>query len=164
MADTASVLRFLHIAFAILWAGGGVYRSVVVGGVERDPGAGARFRDIFYARGLHGPFMGITALGTIAFGLATYFTVGVDAYGGGLSQRILEVGMATALAAFLVGLLGHVPSEKAIKPLAEARLAGEPHDEAAYDALVRKEAKLGHWSAALVGIALLTMTTFRLFA
>lgn len=164
MAEAAEILRFLHIVFAILWAGGGVYREAIVGQVMKKGVEGARFRDTFYARGFHGPYMGITAIGTIAFGLATYFVVGVDAYGGGLSQRVLEAGMGFALIAFFIGLLGHVPSEKKIKPLAEARLAGEPYDEAAYEALMAKELRLNHWSAITVGLAILAMTTFRLFA
>lgn len=159
MAEPFSVIRALHILFAILWAGAAVYRArVVEASLDRQG-----FRDAFFARGAHGPFMGVASLGTIAFGGAIFAfgEYSMDALGTG-PFVVLMTSVTAATVAFLVGVAGHLPTDIRIKPLAQATLGGDLEDEAAYGALQRREAVLGRVSMALIGIAMLGMVGFRL--
>lgn len=157
MADAWQIVRALHILFAIAWAGAGIYRARVV---ERllEGEVAARF----YAKGAHGPFMGIAALGTVLFGGAI---LGLGDYSldamGTASFVVLNTAMTAATGALLVGLLAHLPNDRHLKRLAGAHLAGEG-DEAEYARHRHRDRVLGRVSMALIGIAMLGMVGFRL--
>lgn len=164
MADGFLLLRSLHLLFGVLWAGGAVYRGVVV---ERASRVDAGFKDRFFARSLHGPYMGATALGTVGFGVATLLQ-GIGAYradslGGGMF--LFHGALGLAMLALVLGLAGHLPTDIRLKPLAQARLEGglDAAGEAAYARLERREGLLGRASFVLIVGALLGMVFFRAF-
>ncbi len=159
MADLVQVLRAAHILFAILWAGAAIYRSMVISRVLEDDGAAARF----FAKAPHEPFMGVTATGTIVFGFALMGlnseAYSLDAIGRG--AWILGAGMGFAVVAYAIGILGHARTGKVLRPIAATRVAGKPHDEAGYKALVAREHGMGRVSTALIAAAMLSMLLFR---
>lgn len=157
MAEALQIMRALHILFAITWAGAAIYRTHVVEHILEGEAA-----DRFYAKGSHGPFMGISALGTVAFGgailgLGDY---SLDAMGTG-SFVVLNTATTAATAAFLLGLLAHIPNDRHLKRLAGARLAGKG-DGAEYARHRHRDRVLGRISMALIGLAMLGMVGFRL--
>lgn len=159
MAEFIQTLRALHILAAILWAGAGVYRSHVVERVLADDAAAARF----FATAPHGAFMGATSVATIVFGGAL-MGLNSEAYSLeaiGRGAWILGAGMGFAMLAFFIGIFGHVPTDKLLRPLAAARVAGTAHDDKAYTALVARERKLGRISTGLIAAAMLCMVFFR---
>lgn len=163
MVEPLQVLRSLHILFAVAWFGGSVYAfSVILAAGRRDP-SGPLLAS-FYASGRHGPFMGLAATGTVLFGGAAMGMgeYGSDALGGTGGPMVLGLSMTLALAAYGVGLLGHVPTERKLRPLARMHLeGGDPG--ARYGVLVARDHRLAHISLTLLGLALLGMLTFRFF-
>lgn len=155
MADLVSVVRSLHILFAILWAGGSLYHGLIAMGSFFNGDADARRR--WWARGKFGPYLGITSALTLVFGLWAYFAVGgPDAYSSG-GNMVLSIGMLAGFVGVLVGWGGHMPT---MIGLAKAVDAG---DLDAIERLEHKEHLLDKISLWAVLIALVTMTTFRLF-
>lgn len=164
MVEVLQILRALHILFAVAWMGGGAYAfSVILNGARRDE-AGDSLLASFYATGRHGPFMGITATGTILFGGAVMGMgeYSSEAMGGMGGPMVLGLSMTLAVGAYFVGILGHVPTEKKLQGLARTHLQGaEAGSE--YPRLLARDHKLAHVSMALMGLALLGMLTFRFF-
>ncbi len=159
VVEAIQSLRAVHLLFAILWAGGAVYRSHVVERVLADDDAAARF----FATAPHGPFMGMTSVGTIVFGGAL-MGLNSEAYSLeaiGRGAWILGAGMGFAVMAFAIGVFGHIPTDRRLRPLAAARVAGHAHDTGTYTLLVAREKRLGQVSLALIGLAMLTMLLFR---
>lgn len=155
--------RSLHMLFAVLWVGGAIYRSTVV---ETTLRSDSGFAERFFAQAFHGPYMGLTAIGTVGFGVARMVMAPEGAYtaavlGDGLF--LFHGAVLLGNLALLVGLLGHLPTDVKLKPIARARLAGKAHDEKRYHALVRREALLGRVSLVLIAGAAFGMTTFRAF-
>lgn len=162
MATSLEVFRALHLLFAISWAGAAIYRASVVGGaMRRDLDFTARF----YANAMHGPFMGVTAIGTVLFGGAV-----LGAADGAFGSEALATGPFVVLyaavtagtLAFILGLAGHMPLDRKLMPLARHRIDGQEHDEVAYNRLVAREHALSRISVALIAIAMVGMTTYRL--
>lgn len=163
MAETIQVLRALHLLFAVAWGGAAAYSLAVVLGSGRHPEAGDRFLAGFYASGRHGPFMGITALGTVLFGGAV-MGLNSDAYSSdalGAGAMVLGLSMTAGLAALGLGLFGHMPTERRLRPLALQALRDDGGDEAEYRRLLARDRRLAHASAILLGVALVGMLTFR---
>lgn len=154
-------LRAFHMIFAILWVGGALYRGTVI---ERLMAREPDFDTRFFARAIHGPYMGVTAILTVAFGFAR---MGM-AWEGAYSLTVLGNGFylfwAAAMLgvlALLLGLIGHLPTDVKLKPIARARLAGEPHDEQRYVTLRGREAALQRVSLLLIMGAAVGMVAFR---
>lgn len=152
MVEAVTVIRSLHILFAILWAGGGIHYARVTWPALRATSLEAPF----IGASKHGPFMGLTSLGTVGFGLATYMMVGPDSYSSA-GNAILGVGMLAAVVALINGFAGHLPTEIKI------RHAVDDGDEDELDRLLGKEHVLGLISLGTVAVAILSMVTFRWF-
>lgn len=150
MVETTTVLRSLHILFAVVWAGAGFHYSLVTRAHLR--GSPARFD--FLANSKHGPFMGMVSLGTVVFGLATYFSIGADAYSSG-QNAVLGVGMLAGIVAAANGFVGHLPHAK--------RTAAALDSGEGLEALGRQDDLLDRISAISIVVALLAMVLFRWF-
>jgi len=161
------VFRSLHILFAVLWAGAGIFKGVLLpAAAARSGDAGARMRQAYLASGVNGPFMGIAALGTIGFGAAAYGTGGFfERDAGSLAAMRLNLGVLAGLAAFLHGLAGHMPLEKKAAPLAARALAGnlDGADTTLLAGYERRLARADKVSLALIAVALVTMTSYAWF-
>lgn len=163
MASSEMWMRSLHILFALLWAGGGLYRGMVV---ERVARADDGFRDRFFASSIHGPYMGVTALLAIVFG-SIRLGMGsgdpgeydMDALGGGFF--LFHGALGLAVLAFVVGLAGHMPTDLRLKRIAAARLGGLEHDDVVFHRLLRREVVLTRVSGLLISLAVLGMVFFR---
>ncbi len=164
MVEVLQVIRALHVLFAIAWMGGAAYAfSVILSAGRRDRHGGSLLAS-FYATGRHGPFMGVTSTGTILFGGAVMGMgeYGSDALGGMGGPMVLGLSMTFALGAYIVGLAGHVPTEKRLRRHARTVLGGdEPGPE--YGRLLGRNHVLAHVSLGLLGLSLLGMLTFRFF-
>lgn len=145
------VSRSLHILFAVLWAGGALFYQFHLTRRFSDE----QFARAFWNGAMHGPYFGATSLGTVVFGLTTFFagTYDVETYGFGF--HVLGIGIAMGTIGMLIGFLGHLPValkvDKALK-------TGEP-----LGPLMAKDHRLNIASLVTVGIAFLAMVTFRLF-
>ncbi|MGB1586035.1 MAG: hypothetical protein ACPHID_03185 [Thermoplasmatota archaeon] len=145
--------RLLHIFFAILWAGGGLFWAFVAKPLTRlDPDV---YRS-FYARSIMGPYLGMTALLTVVFGFVTFFTF-PGSYEGA-QNAILGVGMLAGIVGLLIGWIGHMPN--AIKL---SKLLNDDGDEDLIALRFRREDRLHHASAGAIAVALVSMLLFRLF-
>lgn len=155
MVEMVSIIRSLHLLFAALWGGGSLYHGTIVmsGFMKNNPDA----RRGWWIQSKFGPYFGLTSLLTLIFGLWTYFLQGADSYSSG-SNAVLGIGMLAGFLGVVVGYAGHLPT--AVK-LAKAAEAG---DETTLARLEAREHKLDHASLILVGVAVITMSTFRLFA
>lgn len=155
MAELVTVVRGLHLLFALLWGGASVYHgTVVMGGfMHRQKEA----RRHWWTQGKFGPFLGMTSLLTVVFGLWTYLAVGPENYAGG-EEAVLMVGMAAGIVGTVVGWGGHMP---AAVGMARAVKAG---DDATLARLEERDRVLDKVSLVVVLIAVLSMVTFRMFA
>lgn len=153
MVETIVVIRSLHILFAVLWAGAGVYFFMVA---QKHLQQEEEEILSFIATSKHGPYMGATALGTVGFGLATWLINGGEAYTTA-GNAILGIGALGAIIGMLVGFFGHMPNS------VHAKKALDSQDHAALPAIGRREALLGKTSAVSISIALVAMITFRWF-
>ncbi len=165
MVELLQVLRALHILSAIAWAGGAVYSTSVIQSAVRAGGVGAKLEAAFYASGRHSVFMAVSSVATILFGgavmgLGDYSTEAI-----GFGAMVMGMSMTLALGAFGVGVFGHAPTEKKLKPLAGKFLDGslEAPSEGEYRSLVARNHKFTRASMALIGFAMLGMLTFRMF-
>jgi hypothetical protein len=161
MVEVLQILRAAHVLFALLWAGAAAYRYAVVAHLLEDDRAATRF----FASAQHSRFMAIAATGTVLFGGATMGlnseAYSIEAIGAG--SWILGAGMGFAMLAYGVGVFGHVPLDRKLRPMAAARAAGKAGDDSSFRQLVAKEHKMGHVSSGLVGLAVLAMLVFRWF-
>lgn len=153
MVELVTVIRSLHILFAVLWAGGGLFWSTVLEQfMNRSPEA----KRSWMLTGMYGPYLGVTSLLTVVFGVWVYILRGADAYSSA-GNAVLGIGMLAGLIGMLVGWLGHLPISF---KMAKADAAG---DQAAWDRLDTRDVMLTKVSLATVGIALLSMVMFRWF-
>lgn len=150
MVEAVAIVRSLHILFAILWAGGGIHYARVTWPALRA----TSMQGSFVAASRHGPFMGLTSLGTVSFGLAVFFMVGPANYSS-TESAILGVGMLAGIIGAVNGFAGHLP--------AEIKLKAAMADGADLGPFLAREDLLGRISMAAIGIALLAMITFRWF-
>jgi hypothetical protein len=152
MVEAVTIVRSLHILFAVLWAGG-AFHFQKISKVSME-GQGALLE--FLGNSKHGPYTGITALGTFAFGTATWAMVGGDAYSTA-GNVVLGFGALGATVGMLVGFFGHLPVSIRIKgALAQG-------DDESLERLARRETLLARFSISGIGLGLLAMITFRWF-
>lgn len=150
---TFEVVRSLHILSAVLWGGGGLLWAFVLQRLTRlEPDV---YRAV-YARSFFGPYMGLTSLLTVVFGLITFVTF-PGSYEGA-QNAVLGVGMLAGVVGMLIGWIGHMPN--AIKL---SKLLNEDGDEDVIARRFRREDRLHHASAGAIAVALLSMILFRLF-
>ncbi|MGB1697265.1 MAG: hypothetical protein ACPHK8_02570 [Thermoplasmatota archaeon] len=153
MADSFATMRGLHILFAVLWAGASLFWGTVVNKLgQKDP---AVIRS-FTLNAFHGPFLGLTSLLALVFGMGAFFSAPDGSYAG-TQQTILVIGMVAGSIGVLVGWGGHLPTMIGMKK------ALEVGDEAVYAAGLRREHLLDKISLVVVVLAIVTMSTFRLF-
>lgn len=153
MADSYTTMRALHILFAVLWGGASLFWGTVVNKLGKQDDAVVRS---FTLNAMHGPFLGLTSLLTMVFGLGAFFSAPDGAYVD-TQQTILIIGMVAGSIGVVVGWGGHMPAMVGMK---KALQAG---DEAAYSRLLAREHLLDKISLVVVLVALVTMSTFRLF-
>lgn len=156
MADALQWFRTLHVLFAILWAGGGTFLQLVIKRIGREEGDLER---TLWARGWHGPYLGVTSLATVVFGFLAFGSGDYDSDTLGSGFMVFNLGMAAGIAALLVGFLGHFPTDRGLQRLVQA---GASDEELA--PLRRRDHRLDTTSTILVSIALLAMVSFRLSA
>lgn len=153
MADSFTIMRALHIVFAILWGGASLFWGTVVNKLGKQDDAVVRS---FALNAFHGPFLGLTSLLTMIFGLGAFFSAPDGSYVG-TQQTILIIGMIAGSLGVIVGWGGHMPAMVGMK---KALQAG---DEATYSSLLAREHMLDKISFVVVLVAVLSMSTFRLF-
>lgn len=146
-------MRALHLLFAVLWAGASLFWGTVVNKLGQKDAAVTRS---FTLNASHGPFLGLTSLLTMVFGLGAFFSAPDGRYVG-TEQTILVIGMIAGSLGVIVGWGGHMPTMVRMK---KALLAD---DEETYARLLAREHFLDKLSMITVVVALLTMSTFRLF-
>ncbi len=155
MADALTVVRSLHILFAVLWGGASLFWGTVARKLgEKD----ASVPRAFIARSAVGPFLGITSLLTMVFGLATYFVMGPSNYAG-MQNIVLSIGMFAGIVGVVVGWGGHLPNMVAM-----AKLINDGGDESEIERRMVREHMLDNISFVAVVVALVTMSTFRMFS
>lgn len=152
VVEAITVVRSVHILFAVLWAGASMHFAFVSKKPMEDQGIHLHF----LADSKHGPYMGMTALGTVGFGIATWSMAGGDAYSS-TQNMILGMGALAAVVGLLVGFGGHLPNSIRAK---KAIAAG---DVDACSAISAREVLLDRISMGAVGFALLAMIVFRWF-
>ncbi len=152
MVEATTIVRSLHIFSAILWAGGALYFQAIAKNAMKSKGVLMEF----LANSKHGPFMGVTALATVAFGIGTWTMMGPESYTS-TANMILGMGALGATIGLLVGFGGHLPNGL------RAKAAIASNDDEAVGTIARRELLLDRISMAAVGLALLSMVTFRWF-
>lgn len=152
MVEAVTVVRSLHIFAAILWAGASMHFAFVSKKAMADQGILIHF----LADSKHGPFMGMTALATVAFGTGTWAMMGGESYTS-TQNMVLGMGALAATVGLLAGFGGHLPNSIRAK---KAIAAG---DVDALKGITRREEFLDRISMSAVGFALLAMVLFRWF-
>ncbi|MGB0653003.1 MAG: hypothetical protein ACPGQL_07360 [Thermoplasmatota archaeon] len=154
MAELVQITKALHLLFAALWGGGSIYHGTILMGSFMSRHAAPR-RD-WWVESKVGPYFGLTSLLTLVFGLWTYVLVGADGYSSG-ENAVLGIGMLAGTVGVVVGYAGHLPT---MVGLAKAVAVG---DEARIAKLEHREHVLDLVSLVAVAVAIVTMSTFRLF-
>lgn len=167
-ADVYNVLRLLHILFASLWFGGGVYQVAVIGRglMAAGPAAGG-FVGALMRNGGIGRFFAINGILTIVFGGAIYGDLSAnDASFDAFSGRGLWItlGAIVAVLALLHGITVNMPNERKLMALVKS-MKGPPSKEQAVQmqALGQKLGKAGAIGVMMVGLAMLLMLLSRVF-
>lgn len=166
MDFVSALLRFAHIAGAIVWVGFGLYTYLILSRVgENMPAAAINYQLGVAKHSKFGQIMGMAALTTTIAGLALW---GVDrpfATQTNLALIILSIGSLAGLAA-----MGHgFGVGKRTDALAKALLAAEengavaPSKFAEIGAMIGKLSRSANVSLGLMGVALLCMSTYSSF-
>lgn len=157
-----SIVRALHVLFAVLWVGGGLFQIAVIGPALMAAGPkGGGFIVALMRRGGMGRYFAISGLLTILFG-GWYYGGHVRMAGGAFDVAsgyiYITLGSFVALLAFLHGAFASMPAERKLIALCRD-LKGEPTAEQAsqMQALGMKLGRNGVISGMMIGIALLLM-------
>ena len=160
--ELAALALLVHVAGAVLWAGGAVFFVFMVYPAVRDAGpAGGAVMQAVLRRGGFGRFFGPISTLTVAAGL--YMYVDGDFHRAafdGAANSALTLGMLLGLVAWLVALLVLMPNEAKLKALVKTLPAqGPPPPEAMarFQALAMKQGKASLVSATLLLVALALM-------
>lgn len=145
-----TLLLAIHLLGASAWFGAGWYDRLMVSPVVKSAGAaGATYVRTFLAKGGGGKWFAPAGFLTILTGIALYWRLGITM--STTSGLLLTVGAAFGIAAMLLGIFFHRPSENRLKALA----AGDD-DAALMDAAIHHEKHIT-FSAWLVTVAFLLM-------
>lgn len=147
------IARGLHMLFAILWVGGGIFVNVIPDAALKH---NLEARQTFWAKTMHGPYLGVTSLLTLLFGLLTYFALPFEPSEQSTGYFMaLNIGMLGGIVGVLVGFLGHLPNmNKLVKAI-------ENGDDTT--ALFEKEDRLAKISFVVTAIALVAMTSLHMW-
>lgn len=166
--DTYGLLLALHVLFASLWFGAGVYQVSVIGrGLMAAGPAGGGFVMALMKNGGIGRFFAIAGALTIVFGGILYGKgMSDDILDSGMSGRMLwiNLGVVVAILAYLHGLTSNMPTERKLIALCKS-INGHPTKEQAAQMGVygQKLGKAGAVGVAMVGTAMLLMLMSRVF-
>lgn len=167
--STIGLLVLLHVLFASLWFGGGVYQVLVIGRGLRAAGpAAGGFISALMRNGGIGRFFAISGALTIVFGGILY---GMEQDDGSIAGPFegrglwLTLGAILAVAAFIHGMTSNLPTERKLMALVK-QLKGPPTAEQAQQmqALGMKLGKAGVVGVAMVGTAMVLMLLSRVFS
>jgi len=165
--ESYGLLLALHVLFASMWFGAGVYQVAVIGRglMAAGPAAGGFVAALMRNGGI-GRFFAISGALTIVFGGALY---GMGMQDGSIKTFSgrglwLTLGAIVAVLAFLHGVTSNLPTERKLKALVLS-LKGHPTKEQAdqMQALGTKLGKAGAVGVAMVGTAMLLMLLSRVF-
>lgn len=166
--DVYNVLRMLHILFASLWFGAGVYQVAVIGRglMAAGPAAGGFVAALMRNGGI-GRFFAINGVLTILLGGAIYGDLmsadQIETFSG--RGLFLTLGAIVAVLALLHGVAVNMPTERRLITLVRS-IDGHPSkDQAAQmGALGQRLGKAGFVGVAMVATAMLLMLLSRLFS
>ena len=117
---------FLHILFAAIWFGGGLFQILIVGPALKQSGPqGAGFLATVMKRGGIGRYFGIAGVLTIVFGAIAYVTLDYQDLGMEGVGLWVNLGAAVAVLTLLHGIAVNMPAERKIMTLM-AELKGPP--------------------------------------
>lgn len=160
------LLLALHVLFASLWFGAGVYQVAVIGRglMAAGPAAGGFVAALMRNGGI-GKFFAIAGGLTILFGAAVYgqgMGSNFEAFEG--RGLFITLGAVVAVLAYLHGLTSNMPTERKLIALVK-ELKGHPTKEQTerMQALGMKLGKAGFVGVAMVGTAMLLMLLSRVF-
>ena len=165
--DLYGLLLALHVLFASLWFGGGVYQVSVVGRglMAAGPAAGGFVAALMRNGGI-GRWFAINGALAIVFGAALYGKgMSDDAFETFSGRGIfLTLGAVVAVLAYLHGLTSNMPTERRLIALVKG-LKGPPSKEQAeqMQAHGMKLGKAGFVGVAMVSTAMLLMLLSRVF-
>jgi uncharacterized membrane protein len=149
----------LHVAGAVLWAGGALFQAAIVGpALARAGPAAGGFLQAVARRGGFGPYFGAVATLTVLTGGALYGMEDLHTAMGSGRGLWLTIGAVVAVLAYLHGLFAVMPNERRLVATLKG-MQGPPTAEqgAALAAQGAKVGKLSMVSTALVAAALLAM-------
>lgn len=165
--EVYGLLLALHVLFASLWFGAGVYQVAVIGRglMAAGPAAGGFIAALMRNGGI-GKFFAITGGLAILFGAAVYGQGMGEQFPGAFEGRgiWITLGAIVAVLAYLHGLAANMPTERKLIALVK-ELKGPPTKEQAerMQALGMKLGKAGFVGVAMVGTAMLLMLLSRVF-
>lgn len=161
-----AILRLAHILGAIIWMGFGLYNYLVTTRVEANmPVANINYHLGVAKYSKFGQLMGIAALVTTVAGLALWGVARPFSIYFGLSMFILSVGSLAGLAAFGHGFAIGKKSDALDKALIAAEQNGvvNPSKHAELGDMIAKLNRSANISLAMMGVALLCMSTYSAF-
>lgn len=165
--DGYGLLLALHVLFASLWFGAGVYQVAVIGRglMAAGPAAGGFVAALMRNGGI-GRFFAINGILTIVFGGILYGQGMGDRFPAGFEGRGLwiNLGAIMAVLALLHGIAVNMPTERKLMALVKG-MQGHPTKEQAAQmgALGQKLGKAGVVGVSMVGTAMLLMLLSRVF-
>jgi uncharacterized membrane protein len=120
MADVVVTiaLRFLHIAFAVMWIGAVAYGVLVLGVAMARVEMGARKETMRHLIPVATHYVPLSAVMTIVFGAILYLYVGefdVDYLTGSLWGRLIFAAMVLAIVTFVFGMTFVIGAAKKVR-------------------------------------------------
>jgi hypothetical protein len=164
--SSTGLFVLLHVWFAALWFGAGVFQVAVIGrGLMKAGPAGGGFLVALMKNGGIGRFFAISGILTIIFGGLLYGQEKVsDAPFDAARNLWLTLGAIVAVLAFIHGVAFNMPTERKLIALCKT-INGPPTKEqgAQIQELGMKLGKYGRHGVAMVGLAMLLMLLSRVF-
>lgn len=160
------IARLIHIGAGVIWAGSTIVFARFVEPTVNEIGAGGQaFMQGLERRGFTA-FIGSVAGTGILAGLYLYWRVS-----GGLDQVwlkspfgiVITAGSVAAIVAFALGPIFYIPAGRRIQEITRSAGAAGPSAEqrAEMQVLGRRLARIGRWSAILLGFTVLCMAGAR---
>ena len=162
MTTVALILlaRAVHILGGVFWAGSTFLLTWVIFPIGARHGAEDAMRWVGMIGRRAGPVSGISALLTVLSGI--YLMVVLHPHDTSASGLVLQAGAVAAVLSFFVGFLVGRPAGQKLLQLAEQQSSAPSVAEVAQREALRERAAISSkLTAALLGLAVLSMATFR---
>ncbi|HUR24823.1 MAG TPA: hypothetical protein VM327_02280 [Candidatus Thermoplasmatota archaeon] len=164
--SSTGLLVLLHVLFASLWFGGGVFQVAIIGrGLMKAGPAAGGFVVALMKNGGIGRFFAISGILSIVFGGILYGREKIsDAPFDAARNLWITMGAILAVMAFIHGMAFNMPNERKLIALCKTINGPPTKDQVAQmQALGMKLGKYGSHGILMVGLAMLLMLLSRVF-